>query len=320
MTGGLGGYWPQMSQAAKNSKGGVPLIYNPAARSQRARKFTDDLVGLSPAPRLFTTSGPGDGRRLAARCAREGEKVVAAAGGDGTLNEVVAGFLDAAREGHAIPALGVLPLGTMNVFALEMDLPGDDFENGWKIVTSGREREVDLWLANGHPMIQLGGAGLDARVVAETTASLKNRLGPMSYVINALRILGEPAPKLAVDVDDNSFRGALVLFGNGERYAGPARVFPGADPGDGLLDVLVLHQQGPVDLVGFLGALAAGKLERFPGITLTKGRRVRVRTAADSPGQGGSGTLPFEIDGEAVGELPLEIEHSGHRLRVRVGA
>ena len=93
------------------------IIFNPNARSEKSRDLAETLREIAPEAELRMTSGPGDARRLAAEAAREGYRVVAAAGGDGTVNEVVNGLAGTAS------ALGVLPLGTMNVFAKEHGLP-----------------------------------------------------------------------------------------------------------------------------------------------------------------------------------------------------
>ena len=289
----------------------IPLIHNPSARSQKSARLGRILRGLDPAPRVLPTDGPGSARALAAECARRGSPVVVCAGGDGTVNEVVAGLLDARQEGWPLPDLGVMPLGTMNVFALELGLPVRNVRRCWKIIAEGGAREVDVWEANGQPLVQLGGVGLDAAIVAETTWAMKKKLGPLSYVINAARILTRPPPLLTIRIDDETMEGALVLLGNGQRYGGPVKVFPDALPDDGRLDVLVLHEQTVGDLLGFLVAFATGNLADFSGIWLGRGREIDIDSACP---------VPLELDGEAAGRTPVRIRHAGVRLRVRCAA
>lgn len=287
----------------------IPLIHNPAARSEKSARLGRLIARLEPAPRVLVTDGPGSARRIAADLARRGEPVVAAGGGDGTVNEVVAGLLDANADGFALPELGLMPFGTMNVFALELGLPVRNIRQCWRAITEGATREVDLWIANGQPMVQLGGVGLDAAVVAETTWEMKRRIGPLGYLINAARVLARPAPKLGITVDGHAIEGALVLFGNGKRYGGPLKVFPSAEPDDGRLDVLVLRKQTAGDVLGFLAALATGGIEKFPGVWMGRGERVSVASER---------AVPVELDGEAAGSTPLDIDRSPQRLRVRV--
>jgi YegS/Rv2252/BmrU family lipid kinase len=287
----------------------IPLIHNPAARSEKSARLGRLISKLEPAPRVLVTDGPGSARRLASELARRGEPVIAAGGGDGTVNEVVAGLLDAAGEGFSVPELGLMPFGTMNVFALELGLPVRNIRQCWRAITEGATREIDLWLANGQPLVQLGGVGLDAAVVAETTWEMKRRIGPLGYLINAARVLARPAPKLFITVDGAEMEGALVLLGNGKRYGGPLKVFPSAEPDDGQLDVLVLKKQTAGDVLGFLAALATGGIEKFPGVWMGRGERVEVTSARE---------VPIELDGEAAGSTPLRVGRSPHRLRVRV--
>ncbi|MFM7182433.1 MAG: diacylglycerol/lipid kinase family protein [Verrucomicrobiales bacterium] len=288
---------------------GIPLIHNPAARSEKSARLGRLISKLEPAPSVHVTAGPGSARHIAAELARRRMPVVAAGGGDGTVNEVVAGLLDAAAEGFPLPELGLMPFGTMNVFALEVGLPVRNIRECWEVITAGAARDVDLWVANGQPLVQLGGVGLDAAVVAETTWEMKRRIGPLGYLVNAARVLARPAPKLTITVDGLEMEGALILLGNGKRYGGPLKVFPSAEPDDGLLDVLVLKKQTAGDVLGFLAALATGSIEKFPGVWMGRGEKIEATSARE---------VPVELDGEAAGVTPLRVERSPYRLRVRV--
>src|ERR1041385_7425971 len=99
------------------------VIFNPVARGDKARAFQTHLSAIASEAALKPTTGVGDARRLAADAVKEGFGTVVAAGGDGTLNEVLNGIADA--EGFERTRLGVLPLGTANVFAKELKLPED---------------------------------------------------------------------------------------------------------------------------------------------------------------------------------------------------
>jgi diacylglycerol kinase family enzyme len=102
----------------------ICVIFNPTARGERARRFRQhlDLIGVECA--LKQTAAAGGARPLAAEAIREGFDTIVAAGGDGTLNEVLNGIADV-PGGFERARLGVLPLGTVNVFAKELGLPPD---------------------------------------------------------------------------------------------------------------------------------------------------------------------------------------------------
>ena len=104
----------------------ILVILNPAARSERAKSAWQRIERL-PHCTMRTTSAPGDARAVAARAVEQGFTTVVAAGGDGTVNEVVNGI-----AGSDV-ALGILPVGTMNVFATELGLPGD-LDEAWAVI------------------------------------------------------------------------------------------------------------------------------------------------------------------------------------------
>ena len=126
---------------------------------------------------------------------------IVAAGGDGTVNEVLNGLGDA-PDGFARARLGVLPLGTVNVFARELEIPLR-IERAWEILQRGRETRIDLprveFSANGvrqkRYFVQLAGAGLDARAIELVDWSHKKKAGPLAYVIAGLKALRERQPK-----------------------------------------------------------------------------------------------------------------------------
>ena len=149
--------------------------------------------------------------------------MVIAAGGDGTLNEVVSGLAGSST------VLGVLPAGTMNVFAREMGIPFDSLERAFGVIEAGFVREVDLFEANGAPFVQMAGVGFDAQVIEETTWESKKMLGPLAYLLAAVKVLGERPPKMEIIcADGRREKGVAVLAGNGSLYGGQFKFFRNA--------------------------------------------------------------------------------------------
>lgn len=285
----------------------LPVILNPAARSTRAARRLAALEQLSPPPELHLTRRPGDAEKLAEELAREGRPLIVAAGGDGTVNEVLQGLCRASPPPRPAPILGVLPLGTMNVFSLELDLPGNDLAGCWARIAGGETREIDLWQANELYFIQLAGVGLDAEIIRQTTWEAKKKLGPLSYVLSALRVLRGKPPILQVTVPGENARvGSLVLVGNGRHYGGPFRLFEEADPADGLLDVLVFHQVGPWELLQLARRVVTHGYSPSEDFEFFRAAEFEVTATARAP---------MELDGELRGETPVRFRHAG-RLRV----
>lgn len=291
------------------------VIFNPAARGNKARHFRHHLDAIGTESTLKQTTAAGDARRLAAEAIREGFEVIVAAGGDGTLNEVLNGIGDVS-DGFERAHLGVLPLGTVNVFAREMAIP-TKLDAAWAAIRQGRETRIDLprveYCADGTPrrcyFAQLGGAGLDARAIELVSWPLKKKIGPLAYVVAGLKALMGGQSKITATGGGHSATGELVLIGNGRLYGGQYRLFPKADMRDGRLDVcvfprvnwLTLARCGPSLLL--CGAVPASAVEVFQAESFT--------LASPTP-------TSFELDGELVGQLPatFSVEHS--RLRVIV--
>ena len=291
------------------------VIFNPVARGGKARQFRRHLDQFGAAAALKQTTAGGDARRLAAEAVREGFEVVVAAGGDGTLNEVLNGIGDA-PDGFARVRLGVLPLGTVNVFARELGIP-IALEPAWRTIRDARETAIDLPCVEctrgdavtRHYFGQLAGAGLDARAIELVNWSLKKRIGPLAYVVAGLQALTGPQSKITVTDGPRSASGELVLVGNGRLYGGPFTVFPEADLRDGLLDVrlfpranwLTLFRVAPSLLLR--GKLPSGVAESF--------RAASFSLTSASP-------TAMEVDGEFLGNLPAKFSTQRSRLRVIV--
>jgi diacylglycerol kinase (ATP) len=315
----------------------ICVIFNPAARGEKAKQFRDRLAALSTRVTLKPTYAAGTGRALAAEAVREGFETIVAAGGDGTLNEVLNGLGDE-PEGLARTRLGVLPLGTINVFARELRVP-TAFEAAWSIIEHGKETIIDLpqaeFMKDGQPQrryfAQLAGAGLDSRAIELVDWEQKKAIGPLAYVVAGFKALGEsrtqitasaapvlrssgapqatlgPQRTAAAEGGQAGTAGELILIGNGRYYGGSFELFPKADLRDGLLDVTVfpkvnweiLLRTGWGWLTNQLHASAGCHTFQAESFTLTA-----------------LGQTALELDGENVGHLPAAFSVRRQALRV----
>ncbi|MEN8755140.1 MAG: diacylglycerol kinase family protein, partial [Akkermansiaceae bacterium] len=148
-----------------------PLILNPKAKSEKGKRALRFVMDHATKFVIYATRSREDAIALARRFAAEGEPVVIAAGGDGTLNAVIEGLAGSKTT------LGVFPTGTMNVFAREMGIARDRLENALQVIEAGHRKTVDLFEMNGLPFVQMAGVGFDAQVIEETTWERKKRLG-----------------------------------------------------------------------------------------------------------------------------------------------
>ena len=278
------------------------VILNPAARGTRANRWRDRVAALTRGSILCATSRRGEAEVLARHAVAEGFEKIVAAGGDGTINEIVNGI-----AGNNV-SLGLLPLGTMNVFATELGLPANDLPLCWEIIQANRTRRIDLPSANGKHFVQLAGVGLDAQVVKETSRAFKHSFGPLSYLISAAQIASRQPPRLRIESENAiTEEGSFVLVGNGRLYGGRLPFFKQAVIDDGLLDVLVFKRLSYVDIIRYLQNVIFTPQITSPEVEYFQTRRVRVSSEEN---------VPVEIDGELIGNCPVEFQIQAGGLRV----
>jgi diacylglycerol kinase family enzyme len=188
----------------------------------------------APAWRETTRDDPGGGQTAASVGA--GADVVFAAGGDGTVRAC------AERLSGTATALAVLPFGTGNLLARNLDVPAR-IPDAVALVTSGRRRLLDVGVLDGRCFTVMAGMGLDAHMLHDAPERLKSRIGWPAYLVAAARHLCEPPMVLTMRIDAGPLltrRARMLLIGNVGRLQGGVRMFPMAQPDDGLLEVAVL--------------------------------------------------------------------------------
>jgi len=271
----------------------IKLIANPIAGGNALasiRRAQECLARRGCTVALALTGARGDARKAAAAAKIEGFDRIVAAGGDGTLNEVINGLAPS-----SIP-LAFLPLGTTNVFALEAGIPFD-VEQACAIALDGTPQPVCLGLAGETRFLLMAGAGFDADVVYRVSGRLKRWTGKLAYLVGGLRTLAGPsaAPIEVAREDGTTVRGYHVIIGNGRLYGGRFSVTPDASLTEAALDVCVFLKKGRLPLLRCAAKIAAGRRLARPDAETFKARSVTVR------GEG----VPVQIDGDYLGRLPM---------------
>jgi diacylglycerol kinase (ATP) len=291
----------------------ICVIFNPAARGNKARHFRHQLDEIGGQPALKATAALGDARRLASDAIADGFDLIVAAGGDGTVNEVLNGIGDA-PNGFERVRLGVLPLGTVNVFARELKIPLR-LERAWEILRRGRETKIDLGCAEFSAggvckkqfFAQLAGAGLDARAIELVDWRHKKKVGPLAYVVAGLKAMREKKPEIKISANGQNFSGELVLIGNGKFYGGPFAVFPPADLRDGLLDVCIFPRADFSTMFRCAPTFLAR--QKLPEKIVRRFQAEKFELVCES-------AAAFELDGEWAGNLPATFSIEREKLRV----
>lgn len=289
----------------------VLVIFNPAAGARRRRRFERVAGALAEAGIRFTvadTAAPGHAEALAREAVASGERVVVAAGGDGTIAEVVNGIAGSDAR------LGVIPIGTANVFAHELGLPFGAAaiaaalkRGGARSVIPGCARFAD---GRARLFVQMLGVGLDAAVVASLNGALKRRIGKGAYVVEMLRqIAAWPFPRLRLMLEDRPMEGAQVIATKGRFYGGRFVLAPEAAPDAAGFSACVFERGGWRSALRAGIALPLGLLPGLPGLIR---QRVAVLEIAAPEG------LPVQADGDLIGTTPVVVTDAATRIAVVV--
>jgi diacylglycerol kinase (ATP) len=282
----------------------VVAIWNPNSGGAASEDELRDALG--PDIELVETSRDDPGTGQARSAVQAGADVVAACGGDGTVRaclEPLAG---------TTTSLGVVPLGTGNLLAANLGLPGD-LSSARRAFDHDPER-IDLGNVNGEPFAVMAGSGFDALMIRDASDTAKARVGPLAYVASAAHHVRSELVHTTVTVDGVpwfSGRTTMVLVGNFGTVSGGLEVFPDADAADGRLDVAVMAASNITQWSSVLWRLLRGRPQRPDLVRRTQGRSIVVDLER---------ARPYELDGEArdpVRHLEFDVQPAAllvHRL------
>ena len=284
----------------------ILIIYNPQAGGGRARRLLPAirqyLAGKAIAAEFLMTEARGHAVTLAEQADLTRFDAVVAAGGDGTLFEVLNGLLR--NPGTHKPALGLIPNGTGNAFMRELGLGKSDWRKAIDIIALQKTRAVDVGRlqAQGQTwhFLNIVGMGFISDIAA-TAARLK-WLGNSAYTLAVLlRLPWLKAQALSLDIDGKSFEreGVFVEVANSSYTGASFLIAPKARLDDGLLDVVLLKRISRIGLLRLFRTVHDGSHIRHPQVEYLQARSITVTEAV--PGQ----LVP---DGEILGTSPARFE------------
>lgn len=286
------------------------VIMNPRAGSARDEAWREALDRL-PRMEVRRATRPGEAREAARDAVAAGVDLVVAAGGDGTVNEVLNGL--AADFGRA--RLGVLPLGTANDFARSIGVPADP-EAAVEVLAACGTRRIDVARASGPEerfFLNVSVGGFGGRVADRVDEDRKRAWGPLAYFRTAAEELPELGPhRIAARLDGEEMEldAYHVAVANGRRAGGNIPVAPGARLDDGLLDVVLIPVLDVPALLLLLPKVLLGEHLEDEAVIARRAARVEIRS--DPP-------MRFDVDGEPLGEDPVRFEVLPGALRVVCG-
>ncbi len=242
------------------------------------------------------------------------ERIIAV-GGDGTLNEVLSGLMALGRTAEALPDLGFLPSGTANAAVRAFGF-GSDPSLVARSLSDVAVRSADVGVVSysggARPFLLWFGAGFDAVVIDALNASRTGLMGMAGLVRNTPQVLGAlrryPGPDIELEVDGSEFGVASsVVLPNVAELAFGVVVAETADPFDAQLDVVAAPVISKLRLARLGLSMLTSSLHRARGVRHTLGSRIRLRS---------EGEVPFQLDGEPVGKLPVEVRLKRGAIRL----
>ena len=278
------------------------IICNPDAGSvDNGHETVERLGDAARSADVRLTKVAGEATRFAREAVDSGYDLVVAAGGDGTLNEVingVANHIDRVR-------VGLIPLGTGNDFARVLNLP-DSVEDCIEVLRDGHTKQVDLVRVTSDRVrhfVNVSAGGFSGTVGEKLTPEIKKTWGPLAYIRGAAEALPElRAYRTQVVLDDTDVLELDLynaIIANGRYVAGGTPVAPEASINDGLLDLVLVPEKPMGDIAAMIAQMLLGKHLDCEAIVFRRAAKVFINS---TPG------MWFNVDGELIGNEPATFE------------
>ena len=289
----------------------IILIGNPAARGASIKKFQSASIflrGKGFDTKTLLTEKSSDATHLASEAVREKPYAIIAAGGDGTINEVINGMVKS-----DVP-LAILPLGTTNVLAKELGIP-EEFTRALNTAVSKPARTVSLgkiqWNLDtdsegSRYFCHMAGIGFDGKAVRDVNESIKKKSGKAAYILSGIKNFLHYAPnQLFYNIDGKEYTGFSSITGKASKYGGNFKITPDADLSEPYLYTCIFKGNKPRDLLRYVFKVMTGRLFDEGDIVYLKSTSVEIL-----------GTAHIQIDGDYLGVTPAKITVEKDALQI----
>ncbi|MEG9297506.1 diacylglycerol kinase [Mangrovibacillus sp. Mu-81] len=287
------------------------IIYNPTSGRELFKKhLAEVLIKLEQAgfeTSVHATICEGDATEAARIAVERKYDIVVAAGGDGTLNEVVNGL----AEQDYRPKLGIVPMGTTNDFARALHIPRD-IGQAIDVITKGESIPVDIGRMNERYFINIAGGGRITELTYEVPSKLKTMMGQLAYYLKGIEMLPSIKPTdVSIEYDGKLFEGEAMLFliGLTNSVGGFEKLAPDASINDGLFSLLILKKTNLAEFIRIATLAVRGEHVKDPNVIYTQANRIKIHAKEK---------VQLNVDGELGGVLPAEFENLYRHLHVFV--
>ncbi|KRM93107.1 diacylglycerol kinase [Lentilactobacillus senioris] len=286
------------------------VIYNPTAGRELMKQKMIDILGIFEeagyeTSAFATTPEKNSAKNEAERAAKAGFDLVVAAGGDGTINEVVNGIAPLKYR----PKMAIIPAGTTNDYARALHIPREDPVEAAKIVLKGQTVRMDIGQANENYFINIAAGGKIAELTYEVPSNLKTLFGYLAYLVKGAELLPRVRPvEVDIKYDGGEYKGKASMFflALTNSVGGLEQIVPDAELDDGKFTMIIVKTANLVEMLHLLSkVLNGGKHVDDPRIIYKKTRKVKVLPINDQ--------IQVNLDGEYGGDAPMTfIDHKRH--------
>lgn len=275
------------------------LIYNPSSGREQVKKhlpfILDKLENAGYETSTHATTGKDCAKDAAEQACKRGFDLIVAAGGDGTIHEVVNGMAEQENR----PMLGILPGGTTNDFARALHIP-KNIEEACDVLTDGQRKSVDVGKVRDVYFINIAGAGTLTELTYEVPSRLKTMMGQVAYYVKGFEKLPRIKPThVTIEYDGKWFEGEIMLFlvSNTNSVGGFEKLAPDAYLNDGLFDMIIVKKTNLADVVRLTSAAMRGEHLNDDSVIYVQASRIKIQAENE---------LQLNLDGEYGGVLPGE--------------
>ncbi|GAA3713831.1 diacylglycerol kinase [Salinicoccus jeotgali] len=287
------------------------IIYNPTSGREIFKKSLSEVLERFEVNGYITsthaTTQAGDATLAARKACEMNFDLIIAAGGDGTVNEVVNGMAEFDQR----PALGIIPMGTVNDFANALHIPADLMEAVDTII-HGRGARIDIGLMNSKYFINIAGGGKITEVSYEAPSKLKAIIGPLAYYVKGIEMLPQiRSSNVRIEYDDNVFEGKVMLFllGLTNSIGGFDKLVADAKLNDGKFTLIIVEEASLTEIGHIMTLATRGEHLKHPKVHLFKAEEIDISSFEE---------VQLNLDGEFGGILPAHFTNLKQHLEIMV--
>lgn len=280
----------------------IAIIYNPNAGSGKIKKLLQikERLSLNNSVTIFDTQKPGDATEIAKRECKNFD-IVVAAGGDGTINEVINGIDKDTK-------LGIVPLGTANILAIEAGIKSD-VKSICKLIEKGTTKKIYVSNINNKKFFLMAGIGYDGDIVHKMHPSLKKIFGKAMFgLLGLIEFFKLKKYNIKVEADYHTVSGNWVLVTNAKHYAGPYKITNSTNIFE---DSMVCYVFRDLSRLGFLYYIFLimfyGDLSKSKKVTKLISKNIKISSQEN---------INVQCDGEKYGSLPVEIHFKSEPIQL----